>query len=763
MYVFIRKTNQRNLIEMKKIVSVILLSVVIVMGSCTQQNRKATKKDKRVVDLLSRMTLEEKIGQLQQVNGFYGQIPEQFKEDLKAGRIGSVLNEVTVETINEIQRIAVEESRLGIPVIIGRDVIHGFKTVFPIPLGQAATFNPELVEEGARIAAREAWSSGVHWTFAPMIDISRDARWGRIAESCGEDPFLASVMGAAMVRGFQGDDLSAKGTILACAKHFAGYGAAEGGRDYNTTLIPEGELRNVYLRPFKAAKDAGVGSFMSGFNDLNGIPATGNKFLLRQVLRNEWGFDGFVVSDWASITEMIAHGFAADEKDAALKAITAGVDMEMATTSYRNHLEELEKEGKVDEALIDDAVYRILKVKFDLGLFEHPYVEKEDRYQFAKPEYLQVAQKAAEQSMVLLKNENGILPLKKDMKVAVIGPMAHQKYEQLGTWVFDGDPALSVTPLEAVQAAWGEQNVKFVEALSYSRSYDKTQFPAALRAARQADVVLLCLGEEAIISGEAHCRANLTLPGAQSELLAELTKAGKPIVMVVMAGRPLGIGDDIAKADAVLYAFHPGTMTGPALADLLLGKAVPSGKLPVTFPKSSGQIPIYYNHKNTGRPVEPENWKHIDEIPVNTPQTSLGNTSHYLDLGYEPLYPFGYGLSYTTFKYSDLKVETPEVALGDTVRASVLLTNTGDFEAEEVVQLYVRDLVASVTRPVKELKAFKRVRLAPGESVRVDFALNTDELAFFNQDMVELTEPGTFNLWIGGSSATSEFVSFEVK
>lgn len=750
---------------MKKI-QLLCIAILVVLAACTcdiGHNKGMT--DPKILDLLQKMTLEEKVGQMQQLNGYWGEeMPQDFKSDLVAGKIGSILNEVNVAKVNEIQRIAVEESRLGIPIIFGRDVVHGFKTVFPIPLGQAASWNPNIVEEGARVAAQEAWSSGVHWTFAPMLDISRDARWGRIAESLGEDPYLASVLGAAMVKGFQGEDLSHKGTILACAKHFAGYGAAEGGRDYNTTLIPEGELRNVYLKPFLAAKNAGVGSFMSGFNDLNGVPVTGNSYLLRDVLRDEWGFDGFVVSDWTSITEMIAHGFAKDEKHAGQLAMNAGVDMEMASTSFRDNLVNLIAEGKIDEKRVDEAVYHILKIKFDLGLFDNPYVGEGEAYKFATPEYLEIAKEAAIQSMVLLKNENNLLPLStQSNKVAVIGPMANQKYEQLGTWIFDGDSELSVTPVQALNDKIGKSRVIFEEGLSYSRSKSKAGFSKAVKAANKSDVVILCLGEESILSGEAHCRANIELPGAQEELFEALHKTGKPIVVVVMAGRPLAIGELAEKADAVLYAFHPGTMGGAALADLLVGDANPSGKLPVSFPRAAGQIPIYYNHKNTGRPVNPEQWLAIDDIPLETLQTSLGNTSHYLDFGYAPLYPFGYGLSYTNFEYSNLSVENPELVSGDTLVASVVLKNSGNFTGVEIVQLYVRDLVGDVTRPVKELKAFKRVALKPGETKKITFEIMVSDLAFYNQKMEYKTEAGDFQLWIGGCSDTNLMTSFEVK
>ena len=742
-----------------------LALIILFFADCekTEQGSQLMN-DQKITDLIQRMTLEEKIGQMSQVTGNNGQIGEKLRQDIKDGKVGSVINEVETKTINELQRIAVEESRLGIPLLIGRDVIHGFKTVFPIPLGLAATWNPEIVEQSARVAALEATSTGINWTFAPMLDICRDPRWGRIAESFGEDPFLASKLGTAMVKGFQGDDLKSDGSLLACAKHFAGYGAAEGGRDYGTTLIPEEELRNVYLKPFYAAKEAGVGSFMSGFNDLNGVPATGNRFLLQKVLRDDWNYTGFVVSDWNSITEMINHGFAVNEKEAALKAAGAGVDMEMVSTSYRDHLEQLLDEGEIDEKKIDAAVYRILKAKFDLGLFENPYVKVDGKNHFGRASYLDVAKNAALQSMVLLKNEENILPLSKKVeKIAVIGPMANQNYEQLGTWIFDGDTDLSVTPLEGLQARMGTQNVIFAEGLPYSRAKNQQGFYEAINAAAKSDVVILCVGEESILSGEAHSRASLELPGAQNDLIRAVASAGKPVILVVIAGRPLAIGDITPYADAVLYAFHFGSMGGEALAELLLGDISPSGKLPVTFPKSAGQIPFYYNHKNTGRPTVPGSWVNIDDIPVNAVQTSLGNTSNYLDMGYQPLYPFGYGLSYTTFEYSRLNVETPVVEMGGEISASVTVTNIGNYTADEVVQLYIRDLAGSITRPVKELKGFQRIRLEPNKSTRIQFKISTNDLSFFNQQMQEVTEPGDFSLWIGGSSATTLKGSFSIQ
>ncbi|MDA3822967.1 MAG: glycoside hydrolase family 3 C-terminal domain-containing protein, partial [Bacteroidales bacterium] len=544
------------------------LPVIIIMmlasGACQMSGGQDenSEVENEVEQLVKQMTLDEKIGQMCQVNGGNG-----HDESIRQGMIGSILNEIDPENINRLQKIAVEESRLGIPLIVARDVIHGFKTVFPIPLGQAATWNPELVQQGSRIAASEASSTGVKWTFAPMIDISRDARWGRIAESLGEDPYLTSVLGAAMVRGFQGDSLNSETSIVACAKHFAGYGAAEGGRDYNTTSIPMRELHDIYLPPFKAAVDAGVRTFMSGFNEIDGVPATGNKYLLTDVLRHEWQFNGFVVSDWASPWEMINHGFAKNEKEAARRAINAGVDMEMATTTYTDNIAALLEEGLLNIETIDQAVRNILRVKFELGLFDNPYIDKEKQNQFAKPEYLEAAKSAATQSMVLLKNDQAILPIKSSKKVALIGPMANQAYEQLGTWIFDGDTTLTVTPLKAFNETFGQNNVLFAEGMSISRTRHKKGFREAIEQAKKSDVIVFCGGEESILSGEAHSRANIDLPGVQNDLIKELKKTGKPLVLVVMAGRPLTIGEISSQADAVIYAWHPGTMGGAALAD----------------------------------------------------------------------------------------------------------------------------------------------------------------------------------------------------
>ncbi|MDJ0916576.1 MAG: glycoside hydrolase family 3 N-terminal domain-containing protein [Woeseiaceae bacterium] len=719
--------------------------------------------EQRVEALLEQMTFEEKIGQMTQANSPGGRLPDDFRDAIRAGRIGSTLNEVDVSVVNEMQRVAVEESRLGIPLIVGRDVIHGFNTILPIPIGQAASFNPELVEAGAAVAAAEAARAGVDWTFAPMIDIARDARWGRIAESLGEDPYLASVLGAAMVRGFQGDDLSAPHTIAACAKHFAGYGDAESGRDYATTNIPENELRNVHLRPFKAAVDAGVSTLMASFSDLNGVPATGNEFLMRQVLRDEWGFEGFVVSDWASIYQLKIHGFTADDKGSAFEALNAGVDMEMATPLYMTHAAELVEEGKISEDQIDAMVRNILKIKFELGLFERPYTDPDELPEVASKHALDTARLAALQSIVMLKNDHGTLPIKRDEidSIAVIGPMANVPYEQLGTWVFDGDPELSVTPLEVLFELDGIQ-INHVRAMTTTRTRDTDEFDDAVKAARGSDVAVLFLGEESILSGEAHSRADISLPGNQAELVRRIKATGTPVIAVILAGRPLTLTNIVDEVDAILFAWHPGTMGGPAIVDLLFGVESPSGKLPATFPKMVGQIPIYYNQKNTGKPPSPETIVHIDEIDARAPQTSLGMTAFHLDAGYEPLFPFGHGLSYTEFHYDHLRVSKPEFSKDETLFVYVNLTNAGDVVAEEVAQLYVRDLVGNVTRPVRELKGFQRVRLAPGETRTLTFELTADDLAFYGRDNKLIVEPGDFHVWVGGSSETELHTEFQL-
>jgi beta-glucosidase len=720
--------------------------------------------EQRVNELLAQMSTAEKIGQMRQANASYGHPPDYLGDDLRSGRLGSILNLADVDTINELQRIAVEESRLGIPLLVGRDVIHGFKTILPIPLAQAATWNPELVEKGARVAATEAASYGINWTFAPMVDVTRDPRWGRIAESPGEDPFLTSALAVAMVRGFQGDDLAARNTIAACAKHFAGYGAVESGRDYATTNIPENELRNVYLKPFKAAVDAGVTTLMASFSDLNGVPATGNSFLMRQVLRDEWGFDGFVVSDWDSIHQLSVHGLTEGDRESAHEAAAAGIDMEMAGKAY-DHLQDLVDDGRIGIDVIDAAARNILRIKFRLGLFDHPYVDPDEFPAIANEHALRVARQAALESIVLLRNEDGVLPLRKDQveSLAVIGPLADAPYEQLGTWIFDGDESLSVTGLEGIQDLVGDDTeIRYVRAMETSRSRTDVQFEKAVAAARKSDAVVLFLGEESILSGEAHSRADINLPGAQAELVREVRKAGKPVIAVVLAGRPLTLTNIVDEVDAILFAWHPGTMGGPAIADVLFGVESPSGKLPVSFPRMVGQIPTYYSQKNTGKPPSPETTVHIDEIPVRAPQTSFGMTAFHLDAGYEPMWEFGFGLSYASFEYGDIAASAAEIRAGETIKISAELRNTGKVPATETAQLYVRDLVGNVTRPVRELKGFTRVRLEPGEVKRVEFQLHTDDLAFFGRENTLIIEPGEFHAWIGGSSGADLRTEFRV-
>ena len=716
----------------------------------------------RVVELVSLMTIEEKIGQMIQTH-YAGEVSADMRGNIAAGRVGSLLNVVDADVANELQRIVAEESRLGIPLLLARDVIHGFRTILPIPLGQAATWNPELVERGTRVAALEAAKTGVNWALAPMIDISRDPRWGRIAESFGEDPYLTSRFAVAMVEGYQGDDLSAPGTIAASAKHFAGYGASEAGRDYNTTNIPENELRNVYLPPFKAAVDAGVATLMASFSDLNGVPASGNRFLMQDILRDEWDFDGFVVSDWDSIDQLTDHGFAADGRDAARKAVTAGVNMEMVSRTYAQHLAQLVEDGEVGIERIDQLVGEILRIKFDLGLFENPYTDPAEFPPLANDEHLSVAREAALQSLVLLQNEGDALPLDADElnSIAVIGPLSDDPYEQLGTWIFDGDPALSQTPLQAIRESVGERvDVNFVRALETSRSLDTGGFAEALAAARASDAVVVFLGEESILSGEAHSRADIDLPGAQVELVRALRETGKPVVAFILAGRPLTIQNVLEHVDALVYAWHPGTMGGPAIADVLFGVESPSGKLPVTFPRLVGQIPIYYAHKNTGKPATPETYVHIDDLPVRGAQAAFGMTSHHLDAGYTPLFPFGFGLSYAQFTYSDIELSRSTVGMSDSLTIQAVVTNAGDAGADEVAQLYVRDLVGDVTRPVKELKGFRRIRLQPGESRTISFGLTPLDLAFYGQDMELTIEPGEFHVWVGGSSDAGLQASF---
>lgn len=742
-----------------KLITATLISICI--GSCSLQKeaQPGIVIENKIDSLLNQMTLDEKLGQMNQLSPYNF---EELATRVRKGEVGSILNVVNPEEINKIQKIAVEESRLGIPILVARDVIHGYKTIFPIPLGQAATFNPEIAEQGARVAAIEASADGIRWTFAPMIDVSRDPRWGRIAESCGEDPYLNAVMGTAMIKGYQGDSLNDPTAIAACAKHFVAYGAAEGGRDYNSTFIPERVLRNVYLPPFKAAADAGCATFMTSFNDNDGVPSTANSFVLKDVLRKEWKYDGMVVTDWASAFEMVNHGFCTDGKDAAEKSVNAGVDMEMVSETFIQNLKQSIADKKVSMETIDNAVRNILRLKFRLGLFDNPYIVTPQSVKYAK-KHLQTAKTAAEQSVILLKNENQTLPLTDKIRtLAIIGPMADAPYEQMGTWVFDGEKEHTQTPLTAIKEMYGDKvKIVFEKGLDYSRDKNTAGISRAVSTARQADAVVVFVGEESILSGEAHSLANLNLQGAQSQLIKELAATGKPVVTVVMAGRQLAIADEVKVSDAVLYSFHPGTMGGPAIADILFGKVNPSGKTPVTFPRMSGQVPIYYAQHNTGRPANPTEML-IDEIPVEAGQTSVGCRSFYLDAGNSPLFPFGYGLSYTTFEYSNLNLVSDKLTAQDTLSISFTLKNTGKYDGTEVVQLYVQDKVGSVTRPVKELKRFQRVTLKAGESTQVSLHLPVSELAFWGYNMNYTVEPGDFRLWVGTSSAEGLTKDFSV-
>lgn len=737
-------------------VSACLLAMSLFAAGCSP-----AEEDARVERLLSQMTLQEKIGQMNQLS-VAGLTPD-MEAAVRSGAAGSILNEVNPEIINEYQRIAVEESRLGIPLLVARDIIHGFRTVFPIPLGMASTFDPELVRYGARLTAQEATASGIRWTFSPMVDVSRDARWGRIAESSGEDTYLNAVMGASMVRGYQGD-CSDSTSLAACVKHFVGYGASESGRDYNSTYIPPRALRNVYLPPFEAAVKAGAMTLMTSFNDNDGVPGTGNAFLLKDVLRDEWGFDGFVVTDWASAAEMIQHGFASDGKDAASIAINSGVDMDMMSHVFTAHLEELVASGAVKEKDIDNAVRNILRIKSRLGLFDNPYVDVD---RAAEVQYndsiMDAAYRTALESAILLRNE-GALPvdISRVRRILVTGPMADAPHDQMGTWTFDGQKECTVTPLAAIREMYGDDvEVIYEPGLTYSREFSQRGIAAAVAAARKADVILAFMGEEAILSGEAHCLADITLKGDQRKMIAALAATGKPLVLTVMAGRPLVLDEESRVADAILFSFHPGTMGGPAIADLLFGKAVPSGKLPATFPAASGQVPCYYSHNNTGRPFRGTETMLYD-IPREASQTSLGNTSYMLDCGFYPLYPFGYGLSYTEFGYSAPVLDRQEYSPDDVIRVTFTLTNTGRYAATEVAQLYVRDLIGSSARPVKELKGFRRISLDPGESGEYTFELPVQDLAFYGLDMTRKVEPGDFHLWVAGDSVSGEPVSFSV-
>ena len=689
--------------------------------------------------LIARMTLEEKLGQLQQLDGEgNGNFRPEHLDLVRRGLLGSTLNVRGAARTNQLQRVAVDQSRLKIPVLFGFDVIHGYRTIFPVPLAEASSWDPAVPERSTAIAAAEARAAGVHWTFAPMLDIARDARWGRIVEGAGEDPYLGAMFARARVRGFQGRDYSAPDKVLACAKHWVAYGAAEGGRDYNTTDMSEGTLRGVYFPPFKAAVDAGVGTFMSAFNDLNGVPSTANTFTLTKVLRGEWKFDGFVVSDYTAVMELMQHGAAANEADAAQLALNAGVDMEMVSRLYNQHGAELLRGGQLSQATIDEAVRRVLRIKYRLGLFDHPYADdNRERSVILSPANLAAAREIAARSMVLLKNEHETLPLPKSVKsIAVVGPLADDQLDMLGSWNGDGHPDDAVTLLAGIRAKLPAAKINYTKGCEIEG--DSTQgFEEAVRAAHESDVVVVAVGESAAMSGEASSRASLDLPGRQLDLVKTLQGTGKPVIVVLMNGRPLTINWLAEHSPAILETWFAGTQGGNAIADVLFGDVNPGGKLPVTFPRSVGQEPLYYNHMNTGRPPDPNN----------------KYTSKYLDVSWLPLYPFGYGLSYTQFRLQNLNLSAPSIRPDGRVTVTVEVENTGQRTGDEIVQLYIRDVAASVTRPVRELKGFQRLTLRAGEKRQVQFVLTPELLGFYNREMRFVVEPGEFKIMLGTSSA----------
>ncbi len=742
-----------------------ILTVLIAIGTLPLYAQN--KAEKFVDSLVSIMTLDEKIGQMNQYTGFFdptgpapkdGNTAAQY-EQIKNGMVGSMLNVKTVKEIRAIQKLAVENSRLGIPIIFGFDVIHGHKIMGPIPLGESASWDLEAIERAAKNAAKEASAVGINWTFAPMVDISRDARWGRVMEGAGEDAYLGSKIAAARVRGFQGDDLSSPYTIAACAKHFAGYGFAEGGKDYNRAEVSMNTLYNVILPPFKAASDAGVLTFMNGFQDINGVPVTGSSFLQRDILKGEWGFEGFVVSDWGSIGEMQNHGFAKDQEQAAMIGINAGSDMDMMAYAYINHLKDLVQSGKVDEAKLDDAVSRILMVKYKLGLFDDPYLycnEEREKAMATDQSTIDDVHDMAKKSIVLLKNENNLLPLKKSYtKIALIGQLAEDKNSPLGNWRLGATDNTATSVLEAMKSKLGNK-IHFergVEVFTGPENFpselvinnvDETGIKEAVELAKNSDVVIVVAGEHGYNSGEGRSRSNIKMPGLQQKMLEEIRAVNPNVVLVVTNGRPLDLSWEDANLPAIIEAWQLGTMAGPAIADVLLGEHVPSGKLPLSFPRTVGQEPLYYNYQATGRGDHKDEvfWSHYGDIENNT-----------------PLYPFGYGLSYTNFEYSNLRV----MKTGEGVKVSISVKNTGPYDGYEVVQLYIKDHYASLIRPVQELKGFEKVLIKKGEQKTIEFMLTDEHLGFYNAQGKFIVEPGTFDVMVGGNSRDVMRDSFELE
>lgn len=717
-----------------KLYNTFITAVPMMIVLCTIVSAQEKTIEMKVNDLLSKMTIEEKIGQMVQYSGS----DEKKIEYLKKNGVGSFLNVTGAENTNKLQKIAVEQTRLGIPIIFGLDVIHGYRTITPIPLAEACGWDVEMVQKSAAMAAKEARASGVSWTFGPMVDITREPRWGRIAEGSGEDPFLGSEMAIARVKGFQGSDVSSDKNIAACLKHYVGYGASEAGKDYNNTEISERTLRNLYLPPFRAGVREGALTVMSAYMAISGVPATGNRHTITEILKQEWGFDGFVVSDWSSVKDLITHGFAENEQDAGAKALYAGVDMDMEGHIYSEVLPEMVKQGKVPESEINEAVRRILTVKFKLGLFDNPYTDPSlEKNNVLTKENNAVAREMAVKSIVLLKNDKNILPLKKTVKsIALIGPLADSKVDMLGMWCCLGKPEDAVTVLGGIKGKLPGVKINYAQGCDVKS--DKTAgFAAALTAARNSEVVVMVLGESADMSGEANSRTAIGIPGKQEELLKEVYKTGKPVVLVLMNGRPLTINWEAENIPAIVEAWHLGVQSGNAIADVLFGDYNPSGRLVITFPRNVGQIPIYYNHESTCRPPSADKY-----------------SAQYIDSPYTPLYPFGYGLSYTKFDYSGLKLSADKISRYGTITVSAEISNSGKVAGEETVQLYIRDRVASLVRPIRELKGFKKVSLNPGEKKTVEFTIGPEELGFYNTDSSFIVEPGDFDVWIGHDSTS---------
>jgi len=725
----------------------LILAFIFLLPQLVNAQKKTI--DQRVDSVLRLMTLDEKVGQMNQYNGPWSATGPLTNDDnlltqIKEGKVGSMLNVTGVARTRELQDLAMQ-TRLRIPLLFGQDIIHGYRTTFPIPLAEAASWDLEAIERSARIAAIEASAAGVHWTFAPMVDIARDPRWGRVMEGAGEDPYLGSLIAKARVKGFQGKGLGNTDAVMACAKHFAAYGAAVGGRDYNSVDMSLRQLHEVYLPPFKAALDAGAATFMNSFNDLNGIPATANKYLQRDILKGEWKFKGFVVSDWGSVGEMINHGYAKDNKDASMLATNAGSDMDMESRSNIQNLAQLVKEGKVKMSVVDDAVRRILRKKFEMGLFDDPYKfcnESREKEQWNNPAHLDAEKDMARKSIVLLKNENQLLPLKKaegQKKIALIGPLVRSIKEHLGFWSYDWpDDSTRITSLwDEVQKKVGGDKLLYAKGCNINDS-SKAGFDEAVSMAKDADIVIMSVGEARDMSGEAKSKSNIHLPGVQEELIKAITATGKPVVVMISAGRPLVFNWTFDHVPAILYTWWLGTKGAEAIADVLFGDYNPSGKLPMSFPGTEGQIPIYYNYYNTGRPA--------------TSDSDRFYRSAYIDFSIYPKFAFGHGLSYTNFNYSSVTLSSKSLKGNQKLTASVIVTNTGKYDGTEVVQLYIRDMVGSVVRPVKELKGFQKIILKAGESKTVSFTITTDDLKFYNNDLKYDWESGEFEIMVGTSS-----------